>query len=130
MKECTLQIKKLKKKYTLKIKKTTKHTIQKICCKEDVITKHTVQRLSCKKDESFTCTKNNYNKRSKELKQQRMQLKHKEYKCKCFLQGIQDASPCINNLASPGREGKAKHSQASNLVQVAMPFPSLSCPNP
>ncbi len=131
MKKHTLQIKKSKIKYTPKIKKTTKHTIQKICCKEDSIRKHVVQRLSCKEDESSTCTKNNYNERSKELKQQSVQLKHKKRKCKCFLQGIQqDVYPCINNLVSPGRDGEAKRPQASNLVLVAMPFPSLNCPNP
>jgi hypothetical protein len=45
MKKPTLQTKKSKKKYTLKIFKTTKHPIQ---------------ILSCKEDKSSTCAKNNY----------------------------------------------------------------------
>ncbi len=64
-----MQNKKKKKKYTLKIKKITKHIVQRLRCKKDAITKHIVQRLSCGKDESLTFAKNNYNKRYKELKQ-------------------------------------------------------------
>ncbi len=73
MKERTLQTKKSKKKYTLKIKKTTKHPIQ---------------ILSCRENKSLTCANNNYNEWSRELKQHNMQLKHKKCKCKCFPQGI------------------------------------------
>lgn len=56
------------RKIRTKIKKTTKHTFQIICCKEDAIRKHVVQRLSCRKNESSTCAKNNYNEQSWELK--------------------------------------------------------------
>jgi hypothetical protein len=42
MKEHTMQTKKKKKKYTLKIKKITIHIVQKLCCKKDAITKNIV----------------------------------------------------------------------------------------
>ncbi len=52
----------IEKKIQTKIKKTTKHTFQKICCKEDAIRKYRAQRLSCRKNESSIGAKNNYNK--------------------------------------------------------------------
>jgi hypothetical protein len=36
----------IEEKYTLQIKKITKHIVQRICCREDVITKHPIQILS------------------------------------------------------------------------------------
>jgi hypothetical protein len=51
----------IEEKIQTKIKKTTKHTLQRICCREDAIRKYIVQRLSCRKNESSTCAKNNYN---------------------------------------------------------------------
>jgi hypothetical protein len=36
----------IEKQYTSKIKKITKYTVQRICCREDVITKHPIQILS------------------------------------------------------------------------------------
>ncbi len=35
----------IEEKYTLQIKKITKHIVQRICCREDVITKHPIQNI-------------------------------------------------------------------------------------